>query len=72
MPNSSKAKIEANNRYTVKAYDRLAVFVPKGRRSEIQALAAAQGKSLNQYVVDAIELMEHKSAHVSNESEKAD
>jgi hypothetical protein len=47
MPNSSKAKIEANNRYTVKAYDRLAVFVPKGRRSEIQALAAAQGKSLN-------------------------
>jgi predicted HicB family RNase H-like nuclease len=59
-----------SNDYVAKAYDRLAVFVPKGRRTEIQALAAAQGKSLNQYVVDAIEAMESKSEDVSNDREK--
>jgi predicted HicB family RNase H-like nuclease len=41
--------------YNDKAYDRLAINVHKGRKAEIQALAAAQGKSLNQYVVDAID-----------------
>jgi predicted HicB family RNase H-like nuclease len=41
----------------------------KGRKAEIQALAAAQGKSLNQYVVDAIDEQE-KRERAEKEGEK--
>ena len=34
MP-TSKAQIRATNRYIAKAYDRLSVFVPKGRKSDL-------------------------------------
>lgn len=42
------------NRYMQKSYDRLNVLVPKGRREEIKAAAAAVGESMNQYIVTAI------------------
>jgi len=51
----SKAKIAANNRYTAKAYDRLYPFVPRGRKAEIQAAADAQGETLNEFIVKAID-----------------
>ena len=40
----------AKNKYNAKAYDRIAVQVPKGRRDELHAIARAKGyDSLNAY-----------------------
>ena len=36
---NSRARIEANNRYNAKAYDRINVAVPKGRKDIIKAHA---------------------------------
>lgn len=46
---------ESINRYMQKAYDRLNVLVPKGRRDEIKAAASTAGESMNQYIVTAID-----------------
>lgn len=46
---------ESINRYMQKAYDRLNVLVPKGRRDKIKAAASAAGESMNQYIVTAID-----------------
>ena len=55
----SDAQKEATARYNKKAYDRISLVVPKGQRAEI---AAKQGKSLNRFVLDAIEVqMKHKT-----------
>lgn len=48
---ASKAKMK----YNEKAYDRLAIIVPKGKKEKIQACAAQMGKSLNAYVGEAID-----------------
>lgn len=76
---------KATNKYHANKYDRVVTLVSKGRKAELKALAFAQGKSLNQYVVDAIDAVEgrqnvlsnmrilhdgQKSVDVSNESEK--
>ena len=42
--NESKAK------YNAKAYDRINIAVPKGRRAEIQAAAEASGQSVNGFI----------------------
>ena len=55
MAKNSQAKIDANNRYTAKAYDRLAVVVPKGKREEIKAHAEKyDGGSVNGFINRAI------------------
>lgn len=46
---------EATARYNKKAYDRINVIVKKGQRQVIKDFAAAQGKSLNRFICDAIE-----------------
>lgn len=51
----SDARIRANNKYNEKAYDRINLAVPKGRKKAIQDAANAQGESLNRYVVKAID-----------------
>ena len=51
----SDAQKEATMRYNKKAYDRINVVVRKGRREEIKAFAASQGKSLNRFICDAID-----------------
>lgn len=50
-----KTSAEAKNRYNSKAYDRIAVVVPKGRKAIIQAAAERGVLSLNAYIVKAIE-----------------
>lgn len=55
MPKNSKARIDANRRYSEKAYERLYPFVPKGRKAEIKVAADAQGESLNDFIVKAID-----------------
>ena len=59
----SAARKRANDKYLAKL-EPLPIRVPLGRKAEIQALAAAQGKSLNQYVVDAIDEQEGRDRAV--------
>lgn len=47
--NESKAK------YNAKAYDRINIAVPKGRRAEIQAVAEARGQSVNGFINELID-----------------
>lgn len=50
----SKAQQKATNKYISKAYDRVNLTLPKGRKDEIQAHAAAQGESVNAFINRAI------------------
>ena len=51
----SESQKEATARYNKKAYDRIDVVVPKGQRQVIKDFAASQGKSLNRFILDAVE-----------------
>ena len=46
---------EATARYNKKSYDRINIVVRKGQREIIKSFAASQGKSLNRFVLDAVE-----------------
>lgn len=46
---------EATARYNKKAYDRINIIVKKGQREIIKEFAASQGKSLNRFVLDAVD-----------------
>lgn len=50
-----KTSSTVKNRYNEKAYDRLAITIPKGSKEEIEKRAKAEGLSLNGYVNKAIE-----------------
>ena len=50
----SEAQKEATARYNKKAYDRIDLVVPKGKREVIKRFAASKGKSTNQFINDAI------------------
>lgn len=52
---------EATARYNKKAYDRINIIVKKGEREVIKAYAASQGKSLNRFVLDAVEAEMNKA-----------
>ena len=51
----SEAQKRASRKYKEKAYDRLEISVPKGRKDEIKAFAEREGESLNGYVVRAVD-----------------
>jgi len=51
----SKAQIKAVNKYVAKSYDRFSLILPHGFKAELRTIASAQGKSLNQYIIDAID-----------------
>lgn len=51
---NSNAKIAANNRYTLKAYDRINLAVKKGQKDIIQKYANAAGQSVNGFIISAI------------------
>lgn len=58
-----KASTRAQNKYILKAYDRINLTVPKGQKKSIQAHAAALGESVNGFIGRAIsETMERDSA----------
>lgn len=52
---ASKAQQRATNKYIAKAYDRINLTVPKGKKDTIQAHAEAQGQSVNAYINTAID-----------------
>ena len=59
-----KASTRAQNKYIAKAYDRINLTVPKGKKETIQAHAAAQGESVNGFINRAIdEVMERDGGH---------
>lgn len=52
---SGKTSNESKAKYNAKAYDRINIAVPKGRKAELQMLAKAQGKSVNGLLNDLID-----------------
>lgn len=66
MAKYSDAQKEATARYNKKAYDRIDVVVPKGKRQIIKDFAASQGKSLNRFICDAIDY-QMRSAETEDE-----
>ena len=46
---------EATARYNKKTYDRINIIVKKGQREIIKDFAARKGKSLNRFILDAVE-----------------
>ena len=51
----SKAKQKSNRKWNENNLDRLYVFVPKGQKEVIRAMAESKGESLNAYVSKAIQ-----------------
>lgn len=43
----TKTSSAVKQRYNEKAYDRLAITIPKGRKSDVEAYAKSQGESIN-------------------------
>lgn len=57
----TEAQKEATARYNKKAYDKICLFVKKGKRQVIKDFAAAHGKSMNGFINEAIDkAMEEK------------
>ncbi|HIR65210.1 MAG TPA: antitoxin [Candidatus Faecousia faecigallinarum] len=52
----SEVQKEATARYNKKAYDRISIVVPKGKRQVIADFAKRQGKSVNRFINDAIDI----------------
>lgn len=50
----SRAHQKATNKWIAKAYDRINLTVPKGKKDTIQVHAAAQGESVNGFINRAI------------------
>ena len=50
----SKAQQNATNKWIAKAYDRINLTVPKGKKEEIQVFAEANGESVNGFINRAI------------------
>lgn len=48
------AETRAKNKFNKKNYDRLAVFVPKGDRELIKAVAKSKGYSMNEFILKAV------------------
>lgn len=51
---NSRAKIEANKRYSEKAYDRISLIIPKGQKEVISEHAKKNGESINGFINRAI------------------
>ena len=50
-----KPSTAAQNRYIAKAYDRVNLTLPKGRKEEVKAHAEQRGESLNGVIQRAID-----------------
>ena len=49
-----KAATRAQNKYILKAYDRINLTVPKGKQADIKAYAEERGESVNGYINNLI------------------
>lgn len=55
MAPASKAQQKATNKYIAKAYDRVNLTMPKGKKEVVSNRAQKQGKSLNSYINEAVD-----------------
>lgn len=51
----TEARKEGNKRWDEKNLDRVSLALPKGKKEEVKAAAAAAGESMNQYIAGAID-----------------
>ncbi len=74
MPDNknSQARIAANNRYNAKAYDRINIAVPKGKKEKIQAEAQKNGESINAYINRAIDMLMNDGGGIFHLTDGAD
>ncbi len=64
-----KASTKAQNKYIAKAYDRVNLTMPKGKKDAVQAHATQHGESVNAFINRAIdEAMERDTAQEVAES----
>jgi len=54
MP-KTRTSSAVKQRYNEKAYDRVSVVVPKGRKAELKECAESKGESLNGFIIKSIE-----------------
>lgn len=47
--------VKYKNEFAREKYDRFGILLPKGTREEWKRIAASQGKSLNAFIVEAVE-----------------
>lgn len=60
-----KASTKAQNKYIAKAYDRVNLTMPKGKKDAVQLHAAGRGESVNAFINRAIdEAMERDTSTV--------
>lgn len=52
---ASEAQNRALIKYAAEKYDQLRVIAPAGAKDQLKALAAAEGMSLNRYILEAVE-----------------
>lgn len=50
-----KASTKAQNKYIAKAYDRINLTMPKGKKEIVQAHAESNGESVNAFINRAID-----------------
>ena len=43
-----------NSKYRAEKYDEIHIFLPKGEREDLKSFAALHGKSMNEFVIEAI------------------
>lgn len=55
------------NEYNKEKYDRITILVPKGKKEQIREKAKAEGKSVNEYIIGAINLLESKRSEKERE-----
>lgn len=48
-------QVKYKNDFNREKYDRIGVMAPKGSKNEWKNVAASQGKSLNAFIVEAVE-----------------
>ena len=54
---------ESINRYIAKAYDRINLTVPKGKKETIKAHAESHGQSVNSFINEAIDEKMERDQH---------
>jgi hypothetical protein len=57
---NKKIAIKKQNAWIAKAYDRINLTVPKGKRQEVQEYAKAHNTSVNQLICNLIDAELHK------------
>ena len=51
----TEARKEGNRKWDAANLDRVSIAMPKGKKDDIKAAAAAAGESMNQYIIAAVD-----------------